>query len=82
MDRDQTNSSLFNDDPVLQQHGCTISKAKARLKLQLSWGVPRHGCQIPANSPGKWTGSINLDVNVFGSIDAALQIRDNSISRE
>ncbi len=62
--------------PYFMQHGCTIRKAKARLKLQLSWGVPRHGCQIPANSPGKWTGSYQPDVNVFGSIDAALQIRD------
>ena len=62
--------------PYFMQHGCTIRKAKARLKLQLSWGCPASRLSNTCKQPGKWTGSYQPDVNVFGSIDAALQIRD------
>ena len=63
--------------PYFMQHGCTIRKAKARLKLQLSWGCPASRLSNTCKQPGKnGLVHINLDVNVFGSIDAALQIRD------
>lgn len=63
--------------PYFMQHGCTIRKAKARLKLQLSWGCPASRLSNTCKQPGKMDWFIStLDVNVFGSIDAALQIRD------
>lgn len=63
--------------PYFMQHGCTIRKAKARLEVAAIMGVSRVTV-VKYLQTARENGlvHINLDVNVFGSIDAALQIRD------
>lgn len=48
--------------PYFMQHGCTIRKAKARLKLQLSWGCPASRLSNTCKQPG------NRDLGAVGVI--------------
>lgn len=77
MDRDQTNSSLFNDDPVLHATWLYYQEGKSQTEVAAIMGVSRVTV-VKYLQTARENGlvHINLDVNVFGSIDAALQIRD------
>ena len=77
MDRDQTNSSLFNDDPVLHATWLYYQEGKSQTEVASIMGVSRVTV-VKYLQTARENGlvHINLDVNVFGSIDAALQIRD------
>jgi len=77
VDRDQTNSSLFNDDPVLHATWLYYQEGKSQTEVAAIMGVSRVTV-VKYLQTARENGlvHINLDVNVFGSIDAALQIRD------
>ncbi|WP_272572339.1 sugar-binding transcriptional regulator [Providencia sp. PROV258] len=77
MSKEQVNSSLFNDDPVLHATWLYYQEGKSQTEVAALMGLSRVTV-VKYLQTARENGlvQINLDTNVFGSIDAALRIRD------